>query len=102
MNGIRNKYKSNTNVRIYIITSKSDPHKISNHLFSASSRAFKIHILFGYVFIIKTTGLIIANPSSSKYFFNKPQLIRFRSDMTKMLNKITDHSLKFELDQDSS
>jgi len=69
-------------------------------LFTTSSTAFKIYISFGYVFINKTTGLIIANPQSTKYFFKKPQLIRFRSDMNKMLSKISAHSIKFELDQE--
>jgi len=69
-------------------------------LLTTSSTTFKIHISFGYVFINKTTGQIIANPQSTKYFFKKPQLIRFRSHMTKILTKINAHSIKFKLDQD--
>jgi len=97
---MRNRYRSNNNMRIYDITSEADAHKILNDLFTTSSTTFKILISFGYVFINKTTGQIIANPPSTKYFFKKPQLIRFRSDMTKMLSKINAHSIKFELDQE--
>jgi len=53
-------------MRIYNITSEADAHKILNDLFTTSSTAFKIHISFGYVFINKTTGQIIANPPSTK------------------------------------
>jgi len=47
----------------------------------------------------KLTGEVTANSPTTKFFFNKPQIIRFKSDMDKMLNKITDHSVKSEIDQ---
>jgi len=87
-------------MRIYNITSEADAHKILKDLLINSSTSFKIHISFGYVFINRTTGQIIANPQSNSFYFNKPQLIRFRSDMTKLLTKINAHSIKFKLDQD--
>jgi len=46
INGMRNRYKSNTNMRIYDITSEADAHKILNDLFTTSSTAFIIHISF--------------------------------------------------------
>jgi len=47
----------------------------------------------------KTTGEITVNSPTTKFFFNKPQVIRFISDLDKLLTKITDHSIKNEIDQ---
>ena len=60
---------------VHNITSQDNVHKILNTYFNASSSAFKIHISFAYVFVNKTTGQVIANPPSTKYFFKKPQII---------------------------
>jgi len=47
----------------------------------------------------KITGEVTVNSPTTKFYFNSPQLIRYKSDITNMLNKITDHSIKSELDQ---
>jgi len=47
----------------------------------------------------KITGEVIANSLTTKFFFNNPQVIRFKSDISNMLNKITVHSIKSEIDQ---
>jgi len=57
-----------------------------------------MHISFRYVFMNKTTGEVTVNSPTTKFYFNKPQAIRFKSDLNKLLTKITDHSIKQEID----
>jgi len=57
-----------------------------------------MHISFGYIFMNKTTGEVTVNSPTTKFYFNKPQVIRFKSDLNKLLSKITDHSIKQEFD----
>jgi len=86
-------------MKIYIISSLANVHNILNNIYNKSDSSYKIRISFGYVFMNKTTGEVTANSPTTKFFFNKPQIIRFRSDMNKLLSKITDHSIKYEIDQ---
>jgi len=87
-------------IKIYNISSLANAHNILNNIYKSSNSSFKIHISFGYVFMNKkTTGEITVNSPTTKFFFNLSQIIRFKSDMDNMLNKITDHSIKFEIDQ---
>jgi len=58
-----------------------------------------MHISFRYVFMNKTIGDVTVNSPTTKFYFNKPQVIKFKSDLNKLLSKITDHSIKHEIDQ---
>jgi len=47
----------------------------------------------------KTTGDVTVNSPTTKFYFNKPQVIKFKSDLNRLLSKITDHSIKHKIDQ---
>jgi len=99
INEFRHRYKSTSSMRIYNISSLNSVHNILTNIYNNSHDSYKIHISFGYVFMNKTTGDVTVNSPTTKFFFNRPQVIRFKSDLTKLLNKITDHSIKYEIDQ---
>jgi len=80
-------------------TSLSNVYKILNNIYNKAKSAFKIHLSFSYVFINKLTGDVTINSPTSKFYFNNPQLIKNKLNMINMLNKITDHAIKSELDQ---
>jgi len=92
-------YKSNHNMDIYNITSLSNVYKILNNIYNKAKSAFKVHISFEYVIINKITGDVTINSSTTKFYFNNPQFIKNKLDMMNMLNKISDHAIKSDLDQ---
>jgi len=92
-------HRSNNNMDIYNISSLSNAHNILNNILSEAKNAFEIHISFEYVFMNKITGEVTVSSPTTKFYFNTPQLIINKSDMINMLRKITDHSIKSELDQ---
>jgi len=98
-NEARRLYKSTSNMQIYNISSLSNVHSILNNIYNKAKSSYKIHISFSYVFMNKITGDVTVNSPTTKFYFNTPQLIRYKSDMTRMLSKITDHAIKTELDQ---
>jgi len=84
---------------IYNISSLSNVYKILNNIYNNAKTAFKIHISFGYVFINKITGEVTVISPTTKFYFASPELIKNKLDIINMLNKITDHAIKSELDQ---
>jgi len=46
----------------------------------------------------KTTGEVTVNSPTTKFYFDMPQVIRFKSDLNKLLDKITDYSIKYKID----
>jgi len=99
INEAKRLYRSNNNMDIYNISSLANVHNKLNNIYSKAKTAFKVHISFDYVFMNKITGEVTVNSPTTKFHFNTPQLIRYKSGMVKMLSKITDHSIKSELDQ---
>jgi len=95
----RHKYKSTSSMKIYNISSLSNVHNILTNIYNNSHESYKMHISFGYVFMTKTTGNVTVNSPTTKFYFNKPQVIKFKSDFNRLLSKITDHSIKHEIDQ---
>jgi len=85
-------------MKIYKISSLYSVHNILTNIYNNSHDSYKIHISFGYVLMNKTTGEVTVNSPTTKFYFNKPQVIKFKSDLDKLLNKITDHSIKYEID----
>jgi len=97
INESRHKSKSTSSTKIYNITSLANVHSIVTNIYNNSHESYKIHISFGYVFMNKKTGDVTANSPSTKFYFNKPQTIKFESDLNKLLSKINDHSVKSEI-----
>jgi len=92
-------YKSNHDMDIYNITSLSNVYRILNNIYNKAKSAFKKHLSFGYVFINKITDDVTINSPTTKFYFNNPQVINNKIDMINMLTKITDHTIKSDLDQ---
>jgi len=87
-------------MKIYNISSlHTILHTILANIYNNAHEAYKIHISFGYIFMNKLTGEVTVNSPTTKFFFNKPPEIKFKSDLNRLLNKITDHSIKYEIDQ---
>jgi len=86
-------------MKIYNVTSLNSVHSILTNIYNNSHESYKMLISFGYVFMNKTTGDVTVNSPATKFYFNKPQIIKFKSDLNKLLNKINDHSIKYEIDK---
>jgi len=85
-------------MKIYNISSLNSVHNILTNIYNNSHESYKVHISFGYVFMNKTTSGVTVNSPTTKFYSNEPQVIRFKSNLNKLLNKITDHSIKYEID----
>jgi len=48
---------------------------------------------------IKLTGEVTVNSPTIKFYFNKPQEIKFKTDLNRLFSKVTDHSIKEQIYQ---
>jgi len=77
INESRHRYKSTSSMKIYNISSLNNVHNILTNIYNNSHNSYKMHISFGNVFMNKTTGEVTVNSPTTKFYFNKPQVIRF-------------------------